>query len=92
MDQRDAPAVVDLRDDLVAEHRPGVRRRELLDVRAAQAACDDTDERARPPGLGHVRERRLSVRPDDHRAHGRSLWPRRHPGSHRRYTSSSAGL
>ena len=92
VDERDVPTVVELGDDLVAEHGPRVLRRELLDVRAAEAARDDPDDRARPLGLGHVRERRLSVRPDDHRAHRRSLWPQGPVGSDRRYTSSSAGL
>ena len=60
-----------LRDDLVAQDRAGVRRPELLDVRAAEPAGEHPHELAGPVGLRDVRERRLTVLPHDHGAHGR---------------------
>ena len=71
MHERHTSALVGLGDDLVAEDIAGVGGIELLDVRAAEPAGKHAHELARPLGLGHVRERRLSVLPDDHGAHGR---------------------
>ena len=71
MHERHASALGGLGDDLVAEDIAGVGGIELLDVRAAEPAGEHAHELARPVGLGDVRERRLSVLPDDHGAHGR---------------------
>ena len=71
MDERDPPAVVEFRDDLVAEDDARMGRVELLDVRPAEPAGDDANELARPIRLGDVGDRRLSLRPDDDGAHPR---------------------
>ena len=71
MHERHTSALGGLGDDLVAEDIAGVGGVELLDVRAAEPAGEHAHELPRPLGLGHVRERRLSVLPDDHGAHGR---------------------
>ena len=64
VDERHAAAVVDLRDDLVAEHRAGVRRVELLDVGAAEPAGDDRARASPAVRLGHVARatRSLAIR------------------------------
>jgi hypothetical protein len=92
VDEGHPAAVVELRDDLVTEHRARVPRGELLDVGPAEPARDDAYEGARPVGLGDLFERGFSLRSDDHGAHRRSLGPHGRPGSRRRYTSPSAGL
>jgi hypothetical protein len=46
------------RDNLVAEHRSGELRPQLLDVGPAQSARADEDKRAGSLGLVHLRERR----------------------------------
>ena len=71
MDERDPPSVLRDGDDLVAEHGACARRGELLDVRAAEPAGEHPHELAGPVGLREVRERRLTVLPHDHGAHGR---------------------
>ena len=68
VDERDAPPV-ELRDDLVAEHRPRGRGADLLDVGAAQPAGEHADERAVPSGSGTSASRRLPRLVENDRAH-----------------------
>ena len=60
MDERHAPAVGRLRDDLVPEHRPRRGEAELLDVGAAEPAREDGHQLAGPVGLRHLGRLRLS--------------------------------
>ena len=65
VEERDATAV-DLGDDLVAEHLARVLRRQLLDVRAAEAAGENGEGVLR---LGHVDELRPPLLVEYDRAH-----------------------
>ncbi len=71
VDERDPAPVLELGHHLVAEDDAGVVAIELLDVRAAEPARDDPQDSVLSPGLGHVGERSLTLRPDDDGAHRR---------------------
>ena len=71
VDQRDARSVRPQRDDFVAEHRPGGRDADLLDVRAAEPAREHAHRLGR---RGRVREAGLSVCVEHDRAHVRIVW------------------
>src|SRR4029079_26857 len=59
MHERDAAAVAERRDHLVAQDDSGVRTVELLDVRAAEPAGDHPNDRAWPVRGGPLPEARL---------------------------------
>jgi hypothetical protein len=73
MEEHDPRAVRGAGGDLVPEHRAGVRRRQLVDVRAAEAAREHTDELALAVGLRHLLETRCSGLVDHDRAHDETL-------------------
>ena len=76
VDERHAPPVRRLADDLVPENRARGRPAELLDVRAAEPAREDVDELPVAAGLGDLGERRLPGPIEDDRAHRAELYAR----------------